>query len=108
MNPGKTVNRRNFIKLTLCSGVVVPTLTGALAQAGGHLPKLEESDAQAVSLGYKHDSTTVDAANYKEGSSCKSCALYQGKEGNEWGPCGVFPGKEVAANGWCTAFNPKA
>jgi len=108
MNSKETVNRRKFIKLTLGSAVAIPTLTGTMAQAGGHLPKIEESDPQASALAYKHDASTVDAANFKAGSRCDNCSLYQGKEGDDWGPCGIFPGKEVAAAGWCSAYNPKS
>ncbi|MBX2867574.1 MAG: high-potential iron-sulfur protein [Acidiferrobacterales bacterium] len=108
MNSEQTVNRRKFVKLTLGSAIAAPLLAGRLAQAGGHLPKLEESDPQAVALKYKHDAAAVDADNFKAGSNCANCSLFQGKEGNEWGPCGIFPGKEVAAAGWCSAYNPKA
>ena len=105
------LNRRNFIRYAACSTVAVPVLTGGLAHAGGHLPKLDEANPQAVALGYKHDSTAVDGAKYPKHEAsqiCSGCTLYQGKEGNEWGPCGIFPGTEVMAKGWCSAYVPKA
>lgn len=107
MNSEKLVNRRKFVKLTIGSAFAAPLLTGQLARAGGHLPKLEESDPQAAALQYKHDASAVEADNFKAGSNCANCSLYQGKEGDEWGPCSIFPGKEVSATGWCSAWVPK-
>ncbi len=102
--------RRTFCKLTVGTVVAAPIVNSTIASAGGHLPKIEESDPQAMALGYLHDATAVDGskhANYADGQVCSNCVLYQGKEGDDWGPCGVFPGKEVAAGGWCTAYNKK-
>ena len=111
MKDSATINRRNFIRLTVCTSVAVPFIGGSLAHAGGHLPKLEESDPQATGLGYKHDTTQVDAAKFAQHNpeqKCLNCSLYTGKDGDAWGPCAIFPGKEVAAEGWCSAYNPKA
>jgi len=105
------VNRRQFMKLAAGSAVVVPFFAALPAGAGGHLPKLEESDPQAVGLGYKHNTADVDKdkhVNHTEEQLCSNCQLYQGKEGNDWGPCAIFPGKEVSATGWCSAYVVKA
>ena len=110
MNQQQKIQRRQFVKLAVGSAVVVPFFTSHQALAGGHMPKVEESDPQATALGYKHDTTTVDAsayANHDPSQICAGCNLYTGKEGDEWGGCSIFPGKEVAANGWCSAFVPK-
>jgi hypothetical protein len=80
----------------------------AHAQAG---PKLDESDPQAIALGYKQDTTKVDAKKYpkhEDAQSCASCQLYQGKAADPTGPCSLFAGKQVAARGWCSAWVKKA
>jgi hypothetical protein len=71
----------------------------------------DEIDAQAVALGYKPDSTKVDATKYPQHAvtqNCANCQLYQGKAKDPTGPCPLFAGKQVAAAGWCTAWNKKA
>jgi hypothetical protein len=70
-----------------------------------------ETDAQAMSLGYKADATKVDKAKfakYAAGQACASCALFQGKPADAAGGCGIFPGKQVAGKGWCSAYAKKA
>ncbi len=49
----KSANRRVFMMQVVAVGSALAA-TGAQAQA-----KLEETDAQATSLGYKHDATKV-------------------------------------------------
>jgi len=75
------------------------------------LPRVDETDAQAVALGYVVDATKADTVkfkNYVTGSQCGNCALYQGKVGSEAGPCPLFAGKSVVAKGWCTSWVKKA
>jgi hypothetical protein len=70
-----------------------------------------ESDAQATTLGFKLDATTVDTkkfASYAPGQKCGSCALFQGKAGDEKGACPIFAGKNVYAKSWCSAYAKKA
>ena len=72
---------------------------------------LAETDAQAVALGYKADSTKVDAKKYPKHAAeqkCSNCALYTGKADAASGPCGIFPGKAVSSKGWCSAYVKKA
>ena len=72
--------------------------------------RLAEDDAQARSLGYRHNATTVDTAvyeRYQAGQACSNCMLFQGGEGAEWGACSIFPGKAVKATGWCSVYAPK-
>ncbi|MEO7941425.1 MAG: high-potential iron-sulfur protein [Burkholderiaceae bacterium] len=72
---------------------------------------VEESDPQAMALGYVKDSTKADTAKYKNhvaGSMCSTCQLYQGKPGDASGPCPLFAGKSVAATGWCMSWTKKA
>jgi hypothetical protein len=77
----------------------------------GDMPRLEESDPQARSLGYVHDATSVDTSRYPQyaaGQECANCALYVGEDGDEWGGCSIFPRKLVNARGWCSVWAPKA
>lgn len=101
--------RRGFLK----SGALAAT---ALALgAGGRLssgqeekPRLDEKDAEAERLGYKHDATRVDNKKfptYKPGEACGNCQFFQGKAGtDEWAPCPMFPGKRVNVKGWCSSY----
>jgi hypothetical protein len=69
-----------------------------------------ESDPQAAALGYKADSTKVDAAKYPKHAAtqlCSNCVLFQGKPADAAGGCPLFAGKEVAGKGWCSAYNKK-
>ena len=111
INESNRMPRRQFVKLAACSAVAAPLLQVGTATAGGHLAKLEEDNPQAMALGYKHDTSAVDAgkyANHDVSQNCAGCNLYQGKDGAAWGECSIFPGKEVAAAGWCSAYVPKA
>lgn len=72
---------------------------------------VQESDAQAIALGYKADATKADKAKYPKyaaGQQCANCALYQGKATDAAGPCPLFAGKQVASKGWCSAWAKKA
>ena len=100
------ISRRGFI------GGVVAAFSGvvAISQARAQTP-LNESDAQAVALGYKADAGKVDKAKqpkYVQGQVCSNCALYQGSPSAAAGNCPLFSGKLVAAKGWCNAWSKKA
>ncbi len=91
--------------------VAASSLLGVVASAQAAGPMVVETDAQAMSLGYKADATKVDKtkyAKYAAGQACSSCALYQGKAADAAGGCGIFPGKQVAGKGWCSAYAKKA
>ena len=99
-------NRRQFIILSASSLAVASAGTAFAAD-----PMLPETDPQAVGLGYKADTTKVDAAKYpkhKATQKCSGCSLYKGAAGSAAGGCQIFPGKQVSANGWCSAFAAKA
>jgi len=71
---------------------------------------VDEKDAQAQSLGYKHDATkwTRPVREILAGQNCANCTLYQGKPTDAWGACPLFAGKQVAGKGWCSAYVKKA
>lgn len=104
-------SRRRFFGQVAVAGVgvaagmaVMPT---AFAQT---LPELTEDDPTGAALGYKKDSTKVDAAkypNHKPDQVCAKCNLVQGKDGDALRPCSIFPGKAVNPKGWCAAFVAK-
>lgn len=84
----------------------------AAQSAAGKMPKLEESNAQAQALGYKHDASQIDTSKYpgrgaEANEYCRNCSLYTaGKDG--WGACSIFAGKQVSAEGWCVSYNRAA
>ncbi len=96
--------RRTFMVQAVAAGVALGA-SRAQAQA-----KVEESDPTAVTLGYKADTTKVDAKKYPNHAAtqdCANCQLYQGKAKDPMGPCPLFANKQVAASGWCSAWAKK-
>jgi hypothetical protein len=102
--------RRNFLfKLAVSAGAPLALASTLRAQAPPPV-KLEETDPLAMALGYKEDTTKVDATKYpqhKPEMKCADCALYQGKPGDSSGPCAAVGMKIVTAGGWCSAFAKK-
>lgn len=100
-------NRRTFMLQVVVGGSAI-VATRAMAQAA---PQVADTDANAVSLGYKSDASKVDAKKYpahKATQHCGNCALFQGKAADAAGGCPLFPGKQVSSKGWCSAYQPKA
>ena len=100
-------NRRMFFLQAIVAGSALTTVR-AIAQAPA---KLSESDPQAVALGYKDDTKTVDTKRFpkhEESQLCSNCTLYQGKPKDEWAACAIFAGKQVAGGGWCSSWIKKA
>ena len=99
-------NRREFvINISLASTAVLA------GQAVAQAPMLAETDAQAAALGYKADSSKVDAKKFPKHAAtqlCSDCALYQGKAADTAAACPLFAGKQVAGKGWCSAWAKKA
>ncbi|WP_296654915.1 high-potential iron-sulfur protein [Paraburkholderia sp.] len=101
-------SRRSF----LITSIGVATTVALSKQAfAADATKVSESDAMAVTLGYKTDATKVDKAKfakYVAGENCHNCALYQGKATDAFAPCPMFGGKQVSGKGWCNGYNKKA
>jgi hypothetical protein len=75
------------------------------------LPHLTEADPTATAMGYKEDSTKVDAkkfANHKPDQVCSKCKYYTGDAAAAFGPCQIFAGKDVNSKGWCQVWAAKA
>ena len=99
-------NRREFV-INISLGSTAVFAGQAFAQA----PMLAETDAQATALGYKADTTKVDAKKFPKHAAtqlCNNCALYAGKPTDAASGCPLFAGKQVAGKGWCSAYAKKA
>ena len=100
-------NRRIFVIQSVVGAGILASTRLALAAD----PLVQETDPQAVALGYKSDATKADKAKfpkYAAGQQCSNCALYQGKPTDAAAPCPLFAGKQVAAKAWCSAWAKKA
>jgi hypothetical protein len=107
-------SRRNFIfRLALSASAPVAIGSKAFAQDAPPPPppgKLEETDPIAIALGYKEDTTKVDAKKYPQHTKeqrCDNCTLYTGKAGDASGPCTAVGNKTVTAQGWCAVYVKK-
>jgi High potential iron-sulfur protein len=93
--------RRVFLLRAMAGGGLLSS--GALqAQT-----RVEEADESAVALGYKHDTTKVDAKKYpahKADQKCNNCQFWQGAATDAWAGCAMFGRKQIAAAGWCLAY----
>ena len=104
------IGRRDFLKMGSLV-VVSAAIAGSVDNAAAQGAKVDEKDAQAQSLGYKHDATKVDKAKfpkYVAGQTCANCTLYQGKPTDAWAACPIFGNKQVAGKGWCSSYVKKA
>jgi hypothetical protein len=97
--------RRQFMMTSAAGLASLGLVSTAQAQA-----MVAETDAQAIALGYKEDTTKVDPAKFpkhKADQLCSNCALYTAKTADA-GACSIFPGKLVAGPGWCNLWVKKA
>ena len=100
------MTRRREFMIQISAGSAA-LLAGRFAMAAD---MVAETDPQAGALGYKADSSKVDAKKYPTHAAtqnCGSCALFQGKAGDKAGMCPLFAGKQVSASGWCSAYAKK-
>jgi hypothetical protein len=100
-----TTNRRTFMMTVAACGSSL-----AAGQALAQPARVDEKEAQAVALGYVHDSTKADKKKFPKhdnAQKCNNCALYQGKPTDAWGGCPLFGAKQVAGPGWCSAWAKK-
>jgi High potential iron-sulfur protein len=101
--------RRLFVLHAMTACAALAGSRFAAAQTASALVK--EDDPVAVALGYVADATRIDSKKqpvYVAGSSCSSCALFQGKAGDASAACLIFSGKQVAAKAWCTGWSKRA
>jgi hypothetical protein len=99
------VTRRAF-----AGRMVAGTCIGIVPLAAWAAVHAEESDETSITLGYKHDTKTVDAKKYPKHAAtqrCVNCAMWQGAATDPWAGCAMFGRKQVAAEGWCMAWAQK-
>lgn len=103
------------IVLRSISAVAVVSAAGVPLTAFA-LEKVDPKEAQAVSLGYTDDSSTVDEKKFPKhdrSQMCSNCQFYQAaqetanKQVGKIAPCTVFGGKGVSHKGWCSAYVKK-
>jgi hypothetical protein len=103
--------RRLFCKAAAAGALGIAALLAMpTALPAAELPALDESEPLAASMGYKKDTTKVDAKKYathKADQACGSCQFFQGEAGSASGPCQIFPGKSVSSKGWCQVWAKK-
>jgi hypothetical protein len=104
-----TISRRTFVIHNAAIASVLGTLA-SVRTAHAQASLVQESDPQAVALGYKADASKVDTKkfpNYAASQSCSGCALFQGKPTDSTSACAVFNNKHVASKGWCGAWSKR-
>ncbi len=97
-----TPNRRTFVIHAMAAG-------GAMAcgHAMAGPVKFDESEAKAVSLGYKHDSAQVDKKRFPKhaaGEKCNNCMAWLGKPADPWAECDLTSDRLVSNGGWCSSY----
>jgi len=68
-----STGRRDFLKAGSLA-VVSAAIAGSAGRAAAQAARLDEKDAQAQSLGYKHDATKVDKAKFAKYVAGQNCA----------------------------------
>ena len=115
--PNTTLKRREFLKNTGASAsLFIPLLVlDSSPVVAQDFPLIEESNASALSLGYKHSASDVDLSKFPQRGTdagkaqfCSNCSLYTGSTGASTGPCAIFPAKSVATTGWCSVWTQKS
>jgi hypothetical protein len=97
-------SRRRFVGSLIAVGTLAGAATKSAAQAGAHV---DEADENAVALGYRHDTTKVDAAKHPKHAAaqrCGNCSFWQGKPDDAWAGCAMFGRKHIANGGWCQVW----
>jgi hypothetical protein len=106
------IQRRRLLVGAAASIATVPFIKGMLGSPAYavELPHLEEDNATAKALKYRHDATAaprVDKAGIPADKQfCHNCQFINANSG-QWRPCQIFPGKAVNADGWCVSWNKK-
>ena len=86
---------------------IIVAAVGCSAGLAHAQARVDEADENAAALGYKHDSTKVDAKKYPQHSAeqrCQDCQFWQGSKTDAWAGCAMFGRKQIAAGGWCMAY----
>lgn len=95
--------RRRVVIRLACGGAALAALPATRALAA----QVDEDSEAAVALGYRHDTSKVDAKKYPTHAAsqqCANCSFWQGAATDPWAGCSMFGRKQVAAAGWCVAW----
>lgn len=101
MKQAQASNRRVFMMKLVCGPSALAAAAPALSAE-----KLTEADPYAKSMGFKLDTTQVDAKRFPRHTpeqKCSACQLFSGGS-EDWGPCSFFGGRLVYKDGWCRNF----
>lgn len=98
-------SRRRLLKKVALGTMLIPIAGASLKALAADMPLVTADDPTAQALKYVSDASKSPDA--KPGSSCATCALYQGAAGSTQGGCLLFPGKAVKATGWCVSWTPR-
>ena len=97
-------SRRRFIGSLVAASSVTVTAQGFGQTVPAHVG---EADEQAVALGYRADTTQVEAKKYPKHNAvqrCSNCSFWQGKPDDAWAGCAMFGRKHIANAGWCQVW----
>jgi hypothetical protein len=101
------VNRRYF----LIGPLTVGTIGLHAPKARAAFKRVEEGEAKATAIGYRHDSTKVDKARYPKHDptqKCQNCLAWAPeKPADEWGECDLMSDRMVNRNGWCSSYKKR-
>jgi hypothetical protein len=96
--------RRVFVLHLAATGAAL-----AAGQASAQARKLTESEPDAVALGYREDTRSVDSKKFTRhnpSQNCTNCMIWKGK-GSDGGTCHLFGSRLLSGNGWCSQWAPK-
>lgn len=95
-----SLRRRVVLQLAAGSACLAAAARASAAQ-------VDEADETAVALGYRHDTSKVDAkkfASHSTSQQCVNCSFWQGAQSDAWAGCSMFGRKQIANGGWCVAW----
>lgn len=92
-------SRRLFLAQVL-PALCLPLASRIVRAGGPELQRLPPDNPQAKALAYTEDASQARNPNYKAGSVCANCQLFDPATQG----CSIFPGFRVAPAGWCAAW----
>ena len=99
---------RRVVIIRAAAGACAVLAAPLLAQTSPS--RVDEADDTARTLGYRHDTTQVDAQRFPKHAAtqrCANCGFFQGSASDAWAGCAFFGRKQIAAAGWCSAWAAK-
>jgi PP-loop superfamily ATP-utilizing enzyme len=100
----KPSNRRVFVIRAVATGAALCAVSAAPASTK---KRVEEAEAKAQQLGYKHDSANVDKKRFPKHQAaerCTNCVAWLGKANDPWAECDLLADRLVANGGWCSSY----